>query len=75
MELPKGVFITIFPNFVAASRSTLSTPIPALPITLIFFEFSITSFVTLVAERTTKASQSSSSLIKLLVSRSVLIFV
>ena len=38
----------------AASRSTLSTPIPALPITLSFLQDSITSLVALVADLTTK---------------------
>ena len=33
IELPKGVFITTIPFAEAADKSTLSTPIPALPIT------------------------------------------
>ena len=34
IELPNGVFITITPLAVAAGMSTLSTPMPARPITL-----------------------------------------
>jgi hypothetical protein len=34
IELPKGVFITITPFFDAAGMSTLSTPMPARPMTL-----------------------------------------
>ena len=34
MALAKGVFMTIMPRAVAALTSTLSTPIPARPITL-----------------------------------------
>ena len=34
IELPKGVFITMMPLAVAAGMSTLSTPMPARPITL-----------------------------------------
>ena len=34
IELPKGVFITITPFFEAAGMSTLSTPMPARPMTL-----------------------------------------
>ena len=33
MELPNGVFMTMMPRAVAADRSTLSTPMPAIPIT------------------------------------------
>ena len=33
IELPNGVFITITPRAVAAGTSTLSTPMPARPIT------------------------------------------
>ena len=36
MELPKGVFITMMPLAVAAGMSTLSTPMPARPITFRF---------------------------------------
>ena len=36
IELPNGVFITITPLAVAAGMSTLSTPMPARPITLRF---------------------------------------
>ena len=34
IELPNGVFITMMPRAVAAGMSTLSTPMPARPITL-----------------------------------------
>src|SRR3954466_12849355 len=34
IELPNGVFMTTMPRAVAAGMSTLSTPIPARPITL-----------------------------------------
>ncbi len=51
IELPKGVFITTTPFVLAAGMSTLSTPIPARPITLSFVAFSSSSAVTLVAER------------------------
>ena len=37
IELPNGVFITMMPRAVAAGMSTLSTPMPARPITLRFF--------------------------------------
>ena len=40
IELPNGVFITITPLAVAAGMSTLSTPMPARPITLRLFAFS-----------------------------------
>ena len=33
IELPNGVFITMMPRAVAAGMSTLSTPMPARPIT------------------------------------------
>ena len=36
IELPNGVFITMMPLAVAAGMSTLSTPMPARPITLRF---------------------------------------
>jgi hypothetical protein len=48
--LPKGVFITITPRFEAAGMSTLSTPIPARPITLRFVAAARTFSVTFVAE-------------------------
>src|SRR5215510_7985442 len=44
IELPNGVFITMMPLAVAAGMSTLSTPMPARPITL-------------VAERTARPSK------------------
>ena len=37
IELPKGVFITTTPAAVAAGMSTLSTPMPARPMTLSFW--------------------------------------
>ena len=40
IELPNGVFITMMPLAVAAGMSTLSTPMPARPITLRFLAFS-----------------------------------
>jgi hypothetical protein len=40
MELPNGVFITMMPRAVAAGMSTLSTPMPARPMTFRFFAFS-----------------------------------
>ncbi len=51
--LPPGVFMTMTPLELAASRSTLSTPMPARPITFMFFAASMTSAVTLVALRMT----------------------
>ena len=36
MELPNGVFMTMMPRAVAAGTSTLSTPMPARPITFRF---------------------------------------
>ena len=63
MEFPKGVFITTFPLLVAASRSILSTPIPALPITLSLLDFSIIFLLGFVADLTTRPSQVSNSLI------------
>ena len=58
IEFPNGVFITIFPLSVADDISMLSTPMPALPITFSFLDFSITFLVAFVADLTTKASQS-----------------
>ena len=40
IELPNGVFITMMPLAVAAGMSTLSTPMPARPITFRFLAFS-----------------------------------
>ena len=56
MELPKGVFITITPLAVAAGISTLSTPMPARPITFSLLAFSRIFAVTLVAERMARPS-------------------
>ena len=56
IELPNGVFITITPFFEAAGMSTLSTPMPARPITLRLVARSSTSAVTLVAERMARPS-------------------
>ena len=54
MVLPPGVFMTTMPFFVAATVSTLSTPVPALPMTLRFSAASIISAVALVALLTTR---------------------
>jgi hypothetical protein len=51
-----GALTTMMPRFVAAATSTLSTPTPARPTTLRFLAASMTSAVTLVAERMTRAS-------------------
>ena len=51
MELPKGVFITMMPRWVATGTSTLSTPMPARPMTRSFLAAASTFSVTLVAER------------------------
>ena len=61
IELPNGVFITMMPLAVAAGMSTLSTPMPARPITFRRFACSRTLGVTLVAERTAKPSKSPTS--------------
>src|SRR5262245_7646173 len=58
VELPNGVFITITPLAVAAGMSTLSTPMPARPMTFRRFAFSRTLGVTLVAERMARPSKS-----------------
>ena len=58
IELPNGVFITMMPLAVAAGMSTLSTPMPARPITLRFFACSRIFGVTLVAERIARPSKS-----------------
>ena len=54
--LPKGVFMTITPFLLAASLSTLSTPIPARPTTLRLVAASSTFSVTFVAERIARPS-------------------
>ena len=58
IELPNGVFITMMPLAVAAGMSTLSTPMPARPITFRFFACSKIFGVTLVAERIASPSKS-----------------
>ena len=57
IELPNGVFITMTPRAVAAGISTLSTPMPARPITLSFSARSSILAVTLVAERIASPSK------------------
>lgn len=52
----KTYFMTIIPFLVAASTSTLSTPVPALPMIRRLSAALITSAVTLVADRTTRPS-------------------
>ncbi len=56
IELPKGVFITMMPLAVAAGISTLSTPMPARPMTFSLVAFSSILAVTLVAERMARPS-------------------
>ncbi|MND08671.1 hypothetical protein D3C83_314530 [compost metagenome] len=56
MELPKGVFMTMMPFAVAAGISTLSTPMPARPMTFRFVACSRILAVTLVAERMARPS-------------------
>jgi hypothetical protein len=56
VELPKGVFITTMPCFVAAGKSTLSTPMPARPITFILVAAAINSGVAVVEERMARPS-------------------
>ncbi len=56
IELPKGVFITMMPFFDASGISTLSTPIPARPITLRLGAAAMIFSVTLVAERIARPS-------------------
>ena len=51
IELPKGVFITTMPLAEAAGMSTLSTPMPARPMTRRLVALAMMSAVTLVAER------------------------
>src|SRR5215510_7118147 len=57
IELPKGVFITMMPLAVAAGMSTLSTPMPARPMTFNPFACSRILAVTLVAERMASPSK------------------
>ena len=54
--LEVGALQTMMPRSVAASESMLSTPTPARPMTLSFAPASITSRVTVVAERTMSPS-------------------
>ena len=58
MLLAPGAFITMMPRALAASRSTLSTPVPARAITRSAGAAAMTSRVTFVALRTTSASAS-----------------
>ncbi|EBA13613.1 hypothetical protein RCCS2_06989 [Roseobacter sp. CCS2] len=51
IEFPKGVFITMIPFLEAAGISTLSTPIPARPMTLRFSAAAMIFSVALVADR------------------------
>ncbi len=53
---PTGEFITMMPRFVAASRSTLSTPTPERPTTLKLVPASRTSAVIRLARRMRTAS-------------------
>jgi len=54
--LPVGVFMTTIPRLDAALTSTLSTPMPARPMTRSRSACAITSAVTLVPLRTISAS-------------------
>ena len=56
IELPKGVFITTIPLAEAAGMSTLSTPMPARPMTRRLVALAMMSAVTLVAERMARPS-------------------
>ena len=56
MAFPNGVFMTMMPRAVAALTSTLSTPMPARPMTLSRFAAATTFSVALVAERTARPS-------------------
>jgi hypothetical protein len=56
IELPNGVFITTIPAAVAEGMSTLSTPMPARPMTFRFAAAAMTSLSALVAERTARPS-------------------
>ncbi|ABC62485.1 hypothetical protein ELI_01965 [Erythrobacter litoralis HTCC2594] len=58
IELPNGVFITTTPLELAYGISTLSTPIPARPMTLRLVAASRISGVTLVEERMARPSYS-----------------
>ena len=58
IEFDSGAFATITPRLVAASMSTLSTPVPARPITFSRSARSIRAGVILVAERIRIASKS-----------------
>ena len=48
MMFDSGAFATMIPRFVAAGTSTLSTPMPARPITFRRVAWSITSAVSFV---------------------------
>ena len=56
MEFPKGVFITMMPFLDASGMSTLSTPIPARPMTLRLVAAASTFSVTFVADRMARPS-------------------
>jgi hypothetical protein len=56
IELPNGVFITTTPLAEAAGMSTLSTPMPARPMTFRLVAASRISLVTLVEERIARPS-------------------
>src|SRR5271166_3612538 len=56
IELPNGVFMTITPRAVAAGMSTLSTPMPARPMTFSLVARSSSLAVTLVADRIARPS-------------------
>ncbi len=56
IELPNGVFMTITPFAVAAGMSTLSTPMPARPITFRRDALPRIFAVTFVAERMARPS-------------------
>ncbi len=64
MLLPPGALVTMTPRALAASRSTLSTPDPARAMIFSLLAASMTSFVTLVALRTSSASASAMSLMR-----------
>ena len=53
---PPGTFATTIPFCVAACLSTLSTPVPALPINFNFCAAAIISAVTLTSERIIRPS-------------------
>ena len=57
IELPNGVFMTMMPRDVAAGMSTLSTPMPARPMTFRCLACSRIFAVTLVAERMARPSK------------------